>query len=187
MKRKVMMVLLGASFFAPIDAEAQRARSRDHRPSQPARVTVSGRLVGCRAPAGARSFDCRSRVVYSSYSGSRRSRAYRSNRLRVRADWGRVRMIPLRHRARNGVLNQGRLRDVLGRRTVDRVRNAGRRAGLHGSLRGYWESDRYGGAILVITMGRVEVAEFVDFNRDGVVDEIFLIRSDYGLRRVSRR
>ena len=94
-------------------------------------------------------------------------------------------MIPPRHRARNGVLNQGRLRDVLGRRTVDRVRNAGRRAGLHGSLRGYWEGDRYGGAILVITMGRVEVAEFVDFDRDGLVDEIFLIRSDYRLRRVS--
>jgi hypothetical protein len=95
-------------------------------------------------------------------------------------------MIPLRQRARQGVLNKSRLRDVLGRGMVDRVRHAGRRAGLRGSLRGYWESDRYRGAILVITMGRVEVAEFVDFDRNGVVDDIFLIRANQGLRRVSR-
>jgi len=96
-------------------------------------------------------------------------------------------MIPLRHYAANGVLNKGRLRDVLGRRTVDRVRDVGRRAGLRGSLRGYWRSDRYGGATLLITMGRVEVAEFVDVDRNGVVDEIYLIRGDRGLGRVSRR
>jgi len=184
MKRQLMMVLLGAAFLAPIDAEAQRAQSRGQRASRPAPIAASGRLARCLAPAGAQRFDCRSRVVYS--SGSRRSGSYRASRLRVRANWGRVRMLPLGHRTRDRVLNKSRLRDVLGRRTVDRVRNAGRRSGLRGSLRGYWQNDRRGGTTLVVTMGRVEFAEFVDFNRDGRVDEIFLIRNDRG-RRTARR
>ena len=188
MKRKRMTALLGAAFLVPLQVDAQRVRSRDRAVhQQPAPIHSSGRLTRCRAPAGGRSFDCRSRVVYSSHSAYGRPRAYHGNHVWVRADWGHhVRMTRFGRGARHAVMNQGDLRDMLGRRTVNRVRDAGRRAGLRGSLRGYWQNTRGRGAILVITMDRVDVAELVDFDRDGFVDEVFLVREAKGRRMAHR-
>ena len=83
-------------------------------------------------------------------------------------------------------MNQHQLRDMLGRRALDRVHDAGRRAGLRGALSGHWENTRGRGEILVVSMGRVEVAEFVDFNGDGFVDEMFLVGNGRG-RRIATR
>jgi hypothetical protein len=87
---------------------------------------------------------------------------------------------------RRGVLNQRQLRDVLGRRTVDRVRNEGRRLGLRGALRGRWHQAFRFGDVLVVTMGGVEVAEFADYDGDGFIDEVLVPRRVRGRRIASR-
>lgn len=185
MKREMMSVLVGAVLLVPAEADAQRARhrgpDRGPRVAQPAPVTASGRLARCRAPAHARSFDCRSRVVYSSHAGHRAvlvMRPYRDARIRIRADWVRA---PVRFslgvRFDRG-LNPGELRRMLGHRTVDRIRHAGRRAGLRGAPRGHWVDSRVHGLVLVVTMDRVDVAEFIDSDRDGFFDDSFLFRHD---------
>jgi hypothetical protein len=177
MKSKLMLVLVGAAFLMPQESTAQRVRDRDGERSRvrtstrPAPITVSGRLSGCRAPAGARAFDCSRRVVYSSF---RRSPASRGNRAWIRTDWSRARL-SFRGATRARSLNQSQLRDILGRRTVERVRAAGRSVGLRGSLRGQWEHKRRGSATLVILMNRVKVAEFLDYNGDGRIDDVFVI------------
>ena len=89
-------------------------------------------------------------------------------------------------RGRRGFLTQKHLRDVLGRRTVQRIRDAGHNAGLRGPLAGRWEDARRRGSVLVVTMDGIEVAEFIDFNRDGFVDEVFLARGHRNRRVVSR-
>lgn len=181
MRRKLWVVLVGTSLLIPIEANAQRGQNRGRTSVQ--RVpAVSGRLAECRPPAGARPFDCSARIVYS-------SRAYGSNRPGVvwaRTDWGRVRIRTDFRRGRWGVLNQRQLRDVLGRRTLDRVRDVGRKSGLRGSLRGRWHQAGRSGDVLVVTMGGREVAEFVDYNRDGFVDEVLVPRNVRGRRVASR-
>jgi hypothetical protein len=189
MKRELITLLVGASFFAS-DVEAQRNRDRDNRNGGNDRngrveqlepVHAGGRI----APRtvvyrGGRPAHRRSRVVYSS-NGRRPS--YAPARVWVRADWGRVTMHPFAFRTNRTFLNQRELRNVLGRRTVDMVRDSGRRAGLRGSLRGHWVEQRGQGRMLVVTMDRVDVAEFMDFDRDGFVDDIFLVQAR-GNRRV---
>ncbi|MDA0327963.1 MAG: hypothetical protein O2958_02960 [Gemmatimonadetes bacterium] len=174
MRHNLVMVLIGASFLVPLDASAQRTRdTRDRGPraTQPAPITVSSRI----AP--------RSRVVYSSHSS--RYRREVQDRFWVRVDWGRDR-VALRHRARAGVLNHRRLVDVLGHRAVDRVHDAGRRAGLRGALRGHWEDTRGRGSILIVTMDRVEIAEFLDYDGDGFIDDVYMIREARDRRGSSR-
>lgn len=100
----------------------------------------------------------------------------------IRADWGRIRMQPLRHRGPNVVLDKSDLRHLLGRETVNRVRNAGRRVGLRGAMRGRWVGGRGRGQVLVVTMGGADVAEFADFDRDGFIDDVFLIGEGRGRR-----
>ncbi|MGY8778563.1 MAG: hypothetical protein ACKVIN_10615 [Longimicrobiales bacterium] len=189
MKRELITILIGASFFAS-DVEAQRNRDRDNQTGRDdrdgrveqlepvhARGRIAPRTIVYRS---GRPEHVRSRVVYSS---NRRRRSYAPLHVWVRADWGRVRMQPFAVRANRTVLNQRDLRNVLGRRTVDRVRDSGRRAGLRGSLRGHWVEQRGQGRVLVVTMDRIDVAEFVDFDRDGFVDDVFLVQAR-GNRRV---
>jgi hypothetical protein len=188
MKRTLMLVLMGTAFLVPIDAEAQRTRNRNRGGVRQAPVASSGRLANCRTPARGQAFDCRSRVVYSSYDryDNRRWNAGRRDGLWIRADWRGVRLFASGRHARRAVLNQGRLRDVLGRRTVERLRDVGHDAGLRGRLAGRWENARGRGSVLIVTMGRVEIAEFIDFDRDGYVDEMFLARGTNRRRTVSR-
>ncbi len=188
MKRKLMLVLIGTSMLVPIDAEAQRSRNRGREAARPAPVTLSGRLANCRAPARGQAFDCRSRVVYSSHEryGARRYDNRRFEGLWVRADWRRGRMSFGRGHGRHALLNRGDLRDILGRPTVQRLSDAGRYAGLRGRLAGHWEDTRGRGAILIVTMGGVELAEFIDFDRDGFVDDVFLARGHRSRRVASR-
>ncbi len=186
MKRELFMVLLGASILIPAEADAQRNRTRDRsredRSGQPAPVQANGRIAYPAPRGGRRAWDRGTRVVYSSRAGRA---PYRGRQLWVRADWGRIRMRAMSHRRDRRTLNQSDLRHVLGRHTVNRVKNNGRRTGLRGSLRGHWVNQRGQGRILIVTMGRVDVAEFIDFDRDGFVDDVFMIRNGRG-RRVSR-
>lgn len=172
MKRELMCALVGASFLIPANTEAQRGRDRGPRVHQPAPVVVSGRLSRCSPPSGARAFDCRSRVVYT--SGTRWA-PRRANAAWIRADWGRVRFAPIRYR-HDRFLNQGELRALVGQHTVTRIRKEGRSAGLRGALSGEWIRASRAGRVLVVTMDRVDVAELVDFDFDGIVDDVYLIR-----------
>ena len=194
MKRGMLMLTAGALLLVPIDADAQRARSRDDGRIQNRNGRVE-RLEPVRAPS--RVVDRRvryvptrhvrngrSRVVYSSYG--RYGPRWR-NAFWVRADWGRrIRFHAIGHRNPNRVLNQARLRDVLGNRTVRRLEDAGRAMGLRGALRGHWVSGYGRGHILVISMDRVDIAEVIDFDRDGFVDDVFLIRGTRDDQVVSR-
>ena len=173
MRREMMTLLIGASMLVPTAADAQRGRGHRGPRAQPAPVAVSGRLTSCRAPAGARRFDCPATVVY-------RSRAHyvprRGNHVWVRARWGPIRFGAIRHYRYDRFLNQSELRDLVGLRTVHLIRDEGRRAGLRGALRGQWVSSGGYERTLVVTMEGVDVAEIVDFDRDGVVDEVFIVR-----------
>lgn len=176
MKRRLWVVLVGTSFLIPIQADAQRARSRGVPVTRHVNARASGRLTSCRAPSGGRAYVCRGdtrrNVVYR-YSGTGRTRT----RLRwVLAEWGNMHMhMRLAGRStRAGSISQSRLKDMLGARTVRRVRDLGRRAGLRGSLHGHWVENRRLGAVLTLSIGDREVAQFLDFDRDGSVDEVLL-------------
>jgi hypothetical protein len=201
MKRELLSVLIGASILLPADAMAQRNRTSDRNRNerdrtervqpapvrngrvQPAPVRANGRIAyPVRSPRHAAA--SRTRVVYTNRGVSARY----SNRggIWIQADWGR--RIPVRpiFRGRRDELNQGELRDILGKRTVDRVKDAGRHAGLRGGLRGHWVNAHEDGLILVVTMDRVDVAEFVDFDRDGFIDDAFVIDGRRGRLVASR-
>ena len=173
MKRTFWMVLVGSSFLLPIEAEAQRGRNRNA-PASRQIASVSARLANCRAPSGGRSYVCRNdvhtNVVYR-YGGNSRNRVRRAW---VAANWGSIHMYPVRYRARNREIGQRQLRDMLGAATVRRVRDLGRRSGLRGSVRGRWVENRRSGAVLTLTMNRQEVVRFLDYDRDGHVDEVLL-------------
>ncbi len=187
MKRELMMALLGAAILTPADADGQRNRTRERerpreeRAGQPAPVRAGGRIAYPVRNSGR--FDRRSRVVYTS-RGSYRPAA--RGHLWVRANWGPVRIRSVGYHRGNLVLKKNDLRHVLGRRTVDQVQRAGRRAGLRGAMRGHWVGRRGAGQVLIVTMGGVDVAEFADFDRDGFVDDVFLVQHSRNRRVVSR-
>lgn len=198
MKRELMSVLLGAALIVPVDAEAQRGRGRaddDNPRVQKLEPITTGGRVAPRGRVAARAPYARNRVVYSSHSAYRVPRVYRSGRwdvgyrdtrIRVRLDYGRT-PIFVRHRNRfDGRLSQGELRRVLGHETVRQIRQAGRRAGLRGAVRGHWVDARRHGLVLVVTMDRVDVAEFIDYDRDGWIDDSFFFRQDRGRRWIAR-
>lgn len=175
------------------DLEAQRARERGNERGRDnaARNERVQRLDPVRAPGRIaprqhvyrdHRYNRGGRVVYTSRNRNR----YRGSRWhRVRAhDFGRV-YFDLHFRPRRAQLNQGDLKDVLGNRAVRLVKDAGRRAGLRGSLRGRWLHEYGRRSTLVVTMDRVEIAEFVDFDGDGFVDDLFLI-GPAGHRRAYR-
>ena len=198
MKRELMSVLIGAAILVPMDVEAQRGRggaaNDEGRVQKLEPVTTGGRLAP-RGRVAARAPYARNRVVYSSHSAyrvprfyraGRWNRGYRADRIRVRLDYGRAPIfVRNRHRFDNR-LNQGELRRVLGHATVDRLRRIGRRAGLRGAVRGHWVDTRRQGLILVVTMERVDLAEFIDYDRDGWIDDSYLFRHDRGRRWVDR-
>ena len=164
MKHTLLMVLMATSLVSPIDASAQRSRNRTQAERPPAPFRASGRIV---------------------YSSQRAFPTPRNARRSARTIWGGLHL-NVRGRANGRSLNQGQLRNVLGRRTVDRVRRAGRQSGLRGSVHGRWQRHRGRGLTLVVTMDRVVVAEFVDRNRDGYVDDGFLIGETRGRRAGNR-
>ena len=196
MKRELMSVLFGAALLVPMDAEAQRGRGRaadDNPRVQKLEPITTGGRGAPRGRVAARAPYARNRVVYSSNTRYRVPRFYRSgrfgyrdSRIRVRLDYGRA-PIFVRPRARlAGRLSQGELRRVLGHETVRRIRQSGRRAGLRGAIRGHWVDARRHGLVLVVTMDRVDVAEFIDYDRDGWIDDSYFFRHDRGRRWTDR-
>jgi hypothetical protein len=186
MKREAFILLIGASLAGSTDLEGQRRGKRDRHVDERVErlepVHAPGRVVARpvyrSAPHGGRRA---SRVVYTSRRG------YGGEVGWIRTDWRRairLRPIPLsRHR---DFLNRGELNGMLGRRTVERIRDAGRSAGFRGAMRGHWVVQRGFGDLLVVTMGGSDVAELVDFNRDGIVDEMYVV-GPVGHRRVGWR
>jgi hypothetical protein len=191
MKRKWTAVLIGASLLATTDVEAQRGRGRESddrmerdragRVERLEPIRAPGRVVATPAPRVYSNAPARAqyrpagnrRVVYR--GGAYRAR-HPARGAWVRVEWGhrvhvRAFRIP-RHRA---FLDQGDLRRLLGRRAVRDIRDAGFAMGLRGGLRGHWVIQRGVGALLVVTMGGTDVAELVDYDRDGFVDDVFLI------------
>lgn len=180
MKREALVLMIGSLLLGTGDAEAQRNdrnrdrnRDRDGRVERLEPVHAPGRVVAQPVYRPARHHrGSRSRVVYS----SRRHRpSYVAHGSWVTTDWGRVvRFRPIvrpRHRA---FLNRGELNELLGRHTVRHIRDAGRSVGLRGEIRGHWVTRRYD-TILVVSMGGSDVAELIDFNGDGFVDEAYVI------------
>lgn len=170
MTRPMMLALLGASFLIPAHVDAQRARA----PRVARAVTPqSARLAECRAPSDGRAYVCTaptSGVVYR-YAGPPRPT---TARVWIRPTW-RHEDVHLRWRGvRRGEVGRGRLRQMLGARTLREVRDHGRRAGLSGPVRGRWTEGRRGGSVLVLTMRDQEVARLVDRNLDGHVDVVLL-------------
>lgn len=194
MKRELMSVLLGAAMLVPVDAEAQRGRGRgnDDAPRvQRLEPVKRGGRIAPRA-ARARPYTTRSRVVYRSREGYPRAGrgtrvygAYRDGWVRVRLDWGRAPRFPARVRL-HAHINPGELRHVLGHRTVNRIRRAGRRLGLRGAPRGHWVETRRDGLVLIVSMDGVDLAEFIDHDRDGFIDDSFFLSHDHGRRWIGR-
>lgn len=51
-----------------------------------------------------------------------------------------------------------------------------RRAGLRGTITGSWQAHRRYGAIVHVRMGGRAVAELIDYDGDGTVDDVFVPR-----------
>ncbi|MDE3003554.1 MAG: hypothetical protein OXU38_09905 [Gemmatimonadota bacterium] len=185
MRREVLLALMGLVMVLPVDAEAQsrgrsgdRARERDQHVQQLEPVRAPGRVYRVRP----RHRDVRSRVVYT----SRGHRAgFSVGNVWLRADFGEVRFRRGFY-GRRVVLQTDDLRDLLGRHTVRRVKNAANRAGIYGPMRGRWVGQPGGVRVLVVTVAGFEVAEFSDYDRDGFVDQVFVIGDRRPRRTVSR-
>ncbi len=179
MRREALVLLIGASLVGGADLEAQRRgdrRDRDRddrgRVERLEPVRAPGRVVARPVVWAGPDHRGSARVVYST-RGSRR--AYARHHGWVRVDWGRaVRFRPLAAPGR-AFLNRRELRVLLGPRAVHRLQDAGFAAGLRGPLRGHWLLDRRAGHVLVVTMGGSDVAELIDHDRDGFVDEAWLV------------
>ena len=173
MMRKILMALLGASFLIPMEADAQRGRQRNQPVDRYVAPTNSARLARCRAPGQGRSYVCtndrRDDVVYR-YSGNIGPRARRAW---ITPQWRRTSIYLTPRDFRRDELGQGRLRAILGKATLRRVRDHGRRAGLNGSVRGHWVGSRRAGSTLVLTMTADMPYEAAVF---GLVDD-FLLRN----------
>ena len=185
MRREVLLALTGLVMVLPVDAEAQsrdrsgdRARERNQHVERLEPVRAPGRVYRVRP----RHRDVRSTVVY-------RSRGHRARfsvgNVWIRADFGEVRFRRGFY-GRHVVLQTDDLRDLLGRHAVRRVKNAANRAGIHGPMRGRWVGQQRGVRVLVVTVNGFEVAEFSDYDRDGFVDQVFLIGDRRPRRTVSR-
>ena len=155
-----------------------RARERDQNVQQLEPVRAPGRVYRVRP----RHRDVRSRVVYT----SRGHRAgFSVGNVWLRADFGEVRFRRGFY-GRRVVLQTDDLRDLLGRHAVRRVKNAANRAGIYGPMRGRWVGQPRGVRVLVVTVDGFEVAEFSDYDRDGFVDQVFVIGVRRPRRTVSR-
>ena len=182
MKRELTALLLGAALIVPADAEAQRAKGRvDDGPRvlKVAPVRAPGRVTGGGPRADVRPRPRARRVVYTTHTAYRAPRLHRplrDRRVRVRLEWDRA---PFHFRAPRfqGRVGPGELRRILGPRTVSRVRRAGRRVGLRGAVRGYWIDSWRHGVVLVATMEGIDVAEFIDYDCDGRIDDAFFLRA----------
>ena len=178
MKRLALVTMIGSLLLGTGELEAQRGdrgknRDRNGRVERLEPVHAPGRVVDRRAyrPAPPHRGG-RTRVVYRS---GRPRTGYDAYGAWIRFDWARaVYFRPIVEPRRRAFLNQGELKALLGHRVVRQIRNAGRSVGMRGPMRGHWVYDRYD-TILVVTMGGNDVAELVDYNGDGFVDETYLI------------
>jgi hypothetical protein len=178
MRHAPWILLIGASLACTADADAQRARGRDGETDR-ARDRRVERVDPVHTPDRAArpasrttTRDARARVVYSSgirYRGHARGAAW------VKVDWGRIRYRALPVRQRRAFLDQVELRRLLGDESVIRVRQAGRRVGLRGSLQGHWVVAGSRTNVLVVSIDRFDVAEFVDYEGDGFFDDAFFV------------
>ncbi len=69
-----------------------------------------------------------------------------------------------------------RLKKVVGGHVYDHLREHRDYIGARGSLEGRWVHLRNGGLVLQVQAGYTPLAEFVDYDRDGVADRVLLAR-----------
>ena len=177
MKREALVLMIGSLLLGTGEADAQRNdrrgdRNRNGRVERLEPVHAPGRVVARPTYRANTAYRGGSRVVYS----TRRHRpAYAAHRGWVRADWRRaVRFRSFVRPGHRGFLNKRELQDLIGRRALRDIRDAGHSVGLRGKMRGHLVYHRYD-TILVVSMGGSDVAELVDFNGDGFVDEAWVI------------
>lgn len=72
------------------------------------------------------------------------------------------------------------LRILLGRETVREVRAAARGLGIRGPMAGHWIARHRAAPALLLTVDGFEVALVMDRNRDGLLDELRLVRPSRG-------
>ena len=166
------MILLGIGLLAPAHLEAQRpGRELEREYARPGAYSEECRVVARRG----RNRQARSVCAYDVAPIHVRSGRIAGATSRwVNVDWGLVFIRRTARRDRFEPISQGRLKRMLGHATVSRLRTVGRRTGLRGSLRGHWYVGPRRGAVLVVSMGGRDVAHLADYNRDGLVDDIFL-------------
>lgn len=98
--------------------------------------------------------------------------AYRPNWRRVR--WNVRFHVNRRTRFYDDVLNRRELRDLLGRRTTDRLKDHARRVDARGRLVGRWVQYGRRGRVLQVRAGGVPIAELIAFGGDRRVDVVRL-------------
>lgn len=100
----------------------------------------------------------------------------------------RVLVTHARVQGQRGMLTEGHLRQLLGKRDVRNVKRHARAMGLRGSLRGQWYRIDRQTMLMEITMGDALVAEVYDYGRDGYLDQLFLVdpHGGYGVYRDQR-
>ena len=69
---------------------------------------------------------------------------------------------------------RARLKDIVGNRTVKELRRHRNRLGLRGELHYRWSDLGRRGLVLQVRVGRMPLAEFIDFRGDGYVDVVRL-------------
>ncbi len=87
-----------------------------------------------------------------------------------RAGWGNVQM---GRSNRSGTIGGSTLSDILGRVVYGRLQDQSSRFG-GGPLTGHWVSSSGGPLLLQVHAGRRPIAEFVDGNRDGRAEALYL-------------
>jgi hypothetical protein len=170
MKRDGLIVLLGIGLLTPIQLGADQAGRR----VGPSYRSGNPDAAACRSGNRRVRRDCASGLDPIHVSSGRIREAATRRGAWVRVDWGDVFIRRSVSRDPFDAISQGRLQRMLGRSTVSRIRAVGRHNGLRGRLRGHWFMGSRRGAVLVVSMGGREVAQFADHNRDGWVDTVLL-------------
>lgn len=169
MRREAWIVLLGIGLLAPIQLGAQKSQRR----AENSYRSGNRGAVACTSTMRSARRDCSGRLAPIRVA-SGRIHGVRARRTWIPVDWGNVFIRHSADRDRFDAISQGRLQRMLGRASVERLRSLGRHDGLRGRLRGHWYMGSRRGAVLVISIGGREVAQFVDYNRDGWVDQVLL-------------
>lgn len=171
MKTLGTTILITAALLVPVDLDAQPRKGRHAGVHVELSYNAGPRpYVRCNPRWGRAHVRCRAPRYYTA------PRVHARRNRWVRAHLGEIHLYA--PEARYGQVRLGRrgLEEVMGRGTVRELRRMARRAGFRGQITGRWtESRRYGTHIEVRMGGRL-IAQVEDYNRDGYVDQLLVLR-----------